>query len=194
LEYEEVSEAGTLRIDYHGRSLDTHSIAVIHLNLQEIYDKVAWGTLADKFRWPDIPFYFGWRHPHYRYYRWLPDQRLVRAEIRELQTGSLVETVVLLIPAVLADPNVRAVLQNLAANIIYEIGATRLRGVRKDDQKSAPRSQSRIPPMFDVRSNVREIVQAIAENGGGKLRFTHKSPEGEISTVEVEVPSDVRDE
>lgn len=191
MEFEELSEAGTLQVDYDGRALDTYALGVIHLNLHEMYEKVAWGMLEKEFGWPDVP-HRRWRW--HRHYRWLTDQRLVRAEIRGLRSGSLYETAAFLIPVVLADPDVRAVLQNLVANIIYEIGATRLKGVRKDNQKAVSRTQSRLPPMFDPRNNVRQVIQALGENGGGKVRFTHKSKEGESTTVVIEVASEDADD
>ena len=56
--------------------------------------------------------------------------RFIRAEIRQLQTGSLLEAVSFAVATAIADPNVIAVLQNLGANVVWAIGTSGLRGIR----------------------------------------------------------------
>ena len=125
MEYAQLEEAGQLAIEYRGRPLDAFSVAVLHFSLQDIFDRVAWATLEREGMLG--PRYSRFRPP-YAYARRFGHQ-FVRAEIQEIRSGSLLETIAFLIPAVIADPDIRAVLQNLAANIIYQIGASHVRHV-----------------------------------------------------------------
>ena len=60
---------------------------------------------------------------------------------------------------------------------------------RKGENLDAP-PQFRRTPQLDVGDNVRDIVLTLAENGGGQLKLRHKTPNGRITEVEINVPGD----
>ncbi|MCS6945864.1 MAG: hypothetical protein RMK97_10705 [Sutterellaceae bacterium] len=114
---------------------------------------------------------------------------LVRAEINELRIGSLFETFTFLVPAFLAQPDVRAVLQNLVASVIFEIAKSRISGVRTKNTlaSSRPPTCSPRPPALDVGTNIKNVVSALSANGGGNVRLKHRTPQGDVYEVEIVV-------
>jgi hypothetical protein len=142
MEYTALEEAGLLEIEYEGGPIDTHFIATIHLELQEIFDKVAWAELDGQYlRDIPLPRWYWRRHG----YPDLPVDRFIRAEIKDLKVGSLFETFAFLAPAFL-QPDIRSILQNLVASIIYQVGASRIGGVRSNDKQPKDR-----PPAPSLR-------------------------------------------
>ncbi|MCX7902290.1 MAG: hypothetical protein N2483_08420 [Burkholderiaceae bacterium] len=112
---------------------------------------------------------------------------LVRAEINELRIGSLFETFTFLVPAFLAQPDVRAVLQNLVASVIFEIAKSRIGGVRTKEIPRRLRNRQPVPPALDVGTNIKNIVSALSANGGGNVRLKHRTPQGDVYEVEIVV-------
>ncbi|MCG8345886.1 MAG: hypothetical protein MI685_12120 [Chlorobiales bacterium] len=206
MEYTYLKEAGMLSIHFNGKPLDTYSLGILQLNLQEIFDKVAYSDLEVEGLYHRRLKRYLSRNvfaPCYVYSsqkttgllkriltKYLPkkvivtnsDIRIIRAEIKSINVGSLIENVCFLIPAVLADPNVRAVLQGLASNIIYAIGTSGVRGVIYNDD-----SNQKSKSYTDVGDNVRGIAQILAENEGGKICFESEYPSGDKETVTIEV-------
>lgn len=91
-----------------------------------------------------------------------------------------------MVPAVLADPNVRAVLQGLAANTIFAIASSqfvRWAGFHKANHEPPNRI-----PRVDLSPSIRPIVLVLAENGGGTLKLKSRSPNGQ--TFEIEIRAD----
>ena len=103
-----------LDIVYKGRPLDLYTLGVLNLNMHDVVDKVAIGLLSQEGLLEPT-----WKRPRYLPQRPpFPYQRIVKAEVQQVQVGSLIESVTFAVAVVLADPNVMAVLQNLSANII----------------------------------------------------------------------------
>jgi hypothetical protein len=188
MEFEFLEEAGTLDVEYRGEPLDLYSFGVFHLNMQDIIDKVAFWLLSQE----------GLLEPSWKRPKYLPVKpppayrRFVRAEIREIQIGSLYEALTFSIAAVLADPDVRAVLQNLVANVIWAVSLSGVRGVIKRIVPPPPN----IPPLrrrpdpFDIGPNLRDSIMAIAEVNSGRpseITFKYRSPRYEMMEVTIRI-------
>lgn len=190
MRHEYLEEAGRLEVEYEGKPLDVYAFGVLHVNLQDIIDKVAFWLLSQEGLLEPT-----WKRPKYLPIKPPPAyRRFVRAEISEIKMGSLFETLSFGIAVVLADPDVRAVLQNLAANIVWAVGASRVRGiisrVKKPPLDVPP---LRRPDPFDVGPNLRDIILAIAESSNGEsadLRFKYQSPQGERMEVVIRIQGD----
>ena len=186
MEYVPLSDAGELEIEYVGTPLDLYSFGMFHLNIQEIIDKVAFGLLSQQGILDPT-----WRRPRYLPARFPPPyRRIVKADMSKVQVGSLLESLTFGIAVVLADPNVRAVLQNLTANLIWAMSVSGIRGIvdKSPDFMSGhfPWRQRRDP--FEVGPNLRDIILAVAENNGGKdSQITFKSRYRNQQTVEMTI-------
>jgi len=187
MKYEMLEEAGNLEIEYVGKPLDLYSFGVLHLNIQDIIDKVAFYTLSEA----------GLLEPSWRRQKYLPTRvpsayrRLLRAEIRTLKVGSLSESIIFGAISVLADSNVRAVLQNLLSNIIWAIGVSGVKGIIQKNvspSEIGPRKHRTDP--CEIGPNLRDVLVAIAENNESKdseIRFRYKSQRQEIFEVTIQI-------
>ncbi len=187
MRYELLEEAGHLEIDCNVDTLDLFAVGVLHINLQDILDKTAFWLLSEeRFLEPT------WRRPKYIPRR-APYERIVRAQVEEIKAGSLLEILSMSVAAVLADPNVRAVLQNLFANAIWAMGASGIKGIHSRPEEP-PR---KLPPPFrrrrdplDVGANLREIALALAERCDGKtieLKFSHETSPQERTELVIRI-------
>jgi len=118
LDFLPIEDGGSLEIAYEGPPLDLQTLGVLHLNLQDIVDHVAFAVLRDE----ELIGPYGQRRRSSAPFRRAYDGRIVRAQPTKIEIGSLYEQIAFFVPAVLADPDVRSVLQNLAANIVWAIG------------------------------------------------------------------------
>lgn len=113
-----------------------------------------------------------WRRPRYLPAKQVtPYRRFIRANISDIRQGSLIEAISFSVAVVLAEPNVIAVLQNLAANVVWAIGASGVRGVIP--QRRKPPMDINVPPMrrsdpLDIGPNTRDMMIAIAESRPGE--------------------------
>jgi hypothetical protein len=176
--YTAFDEAGVLAIEYQGENLDMNALAIIHLNLQAISEKVATnmaGARASKdTRTAFSPGVVG------RFeYTLNPDIRLVPNEIR---IGSLFEYAIPFIP-ILTDPDVRAAMQGVLGNIIFAIGNSTLGNYFKAETKGLT-SQVEAPNV-EVGPNVAAIAVAIAQHGTQSLKIRHKAADGSETEVEI---------
>ena len=164
MEFEPLKEAGNLDVGYAGTPLDLHSFGVFHTNMQDIIDKVAFVVLSEAGVIDP-----GWRRPRYIPARVpVPYRRIVRGDISSISIGSLLESISFGVAIAFADPNVRAVLQNLAANIIWAASLSGVRGIvghARGFLTSLPSWRNRSDP-FEIGPNLRDILHAVAENNG----------------------------
>jgi len=188
-----LEDAGVLEVEYLGESLDLYSFGVFHLNMQDVIDKVSfWSLSQEGILEPS------WKRPQYLPKKPAPSyQRFIRPEVRQIQLGSLYETISFAIANVLADPNTIAVLQNLGANVIWAIGLNGVRGVARVIPRGIPTLRD-IPPLrrtdpFDVGPNIRDIALAFSESNNGRtseLKIKYRSPYQETIEVTIVVGGD----
>jgi hypothetical protein len=186
--FERLESDSSLEVAYEGARLDLYALGVVHINLQEIIDKVAYWSLSQEGILEPT-----WRRPKYlppRFTRASP--RLVRAELESIRLGSLFETIMFSVASVLADPNTIAILNNLAANTIWAAGLSGIRGVRQRwNQRQQPPD---VPPLrrendpFDVGPNLRDMMLAVSENNNAPsvLKLSCKRTKT-TETLEVEI-------
>jgi len=188
MDFQRLEERGTLEVEYIGSPLDLYAFGVLQLNIQYIVDKVAFGLLSQE----------GLLEPSWKRARHLPRRfppvypRFVKAEIREVSVGSLSEAIIFAVATVLADPNVIAILQNLAANVIWAIGASGIRGVRRKISLPPNTYLWRQKDPFEIGPNLRDVMLAIAESNGGKesqIRFKYRTPNKETMEVTIVIRS-----
>jgi hypothetical protein len=184
MDFQRLEETGTLEVEYIGNPLDLYAFGVLHLNIQYIVDKVAFGLLSQE----------GLLEPSWKRARYLPQRfppvypRFVRAEIREISVGSLSEAVVFAIATVLADPNVIAILQNLAANVIWAVGASGVRGIKTKMAHPPSTYLWRQKDPLEIGPNLRDVMLAVAESNGGKvseIKFKYRAPNKETMEVTI---------
>lgn len=161
--FEPFDDAGRLEISWDGPPLDLYGMAMLQLNLSDIVEQVVRWHLHDRvIAFPPLRRPTSWRG----LVRSRTAPEVVRAIPRVVRVGSLFQEVSFVIASMMADNDVRAVLQNLAANTVWAIGASRVRGVEGGPQ-SAPKGflpsvSNQVDPV-DVGPNVRGLVLALAE-------------------------------
>jgi hypothetical protein len=146
-------------------TVDAMTWGILHVALQEIADKVAFyllseeGLLEPRYRRPvNLP-------PKYQ----IPQQRFVQVSVYDVGKGSLWELLAFGVAAALADPHVIAVLDNLAANVIWGIGMSAVRGVDLRWPRGRPRLEThprrrQDNDPFEIGPNLREVLIAAVAN------------------------------
>lgn len=191
MNYVSLGEEEGFRIEIQGCKIDAYTLGVININIQIILDKVVAQTLDEHGLFSDdISVFFA---NLYRYYRPFPVRRgLARADVINIGIGSLIQDVLIQIPSVLADANVRGVLQGVAGNIIYGIGTSGINGIRnisENARKWIKREHAGRNDPFGLGENVRSILLVLAENYPDKkikLKISTKIS-GEETSVELEI-------
>lgn len=177
MRYEPLEEAGTLEVVLTSGPPDLDALGVAQTHLQEIVDRVAyWVAIEEGLLAPSRR-----QLPHLRRlgreFRLGEPGYLVKGRVLGAASGSLLHEIGFVLAAVVADPDMRAVLQNLAANVVWAIGRSGLRGVRTNtnlDQPSGRPRQDRVDPV-DIGPNLRPVLLALAESGqGGEVRIRSK--------------------
>lgn len=192
--YDHLEEAGMLSVVYSGPPLDLYAVGMLQVNLQEIFDRVAfWLSAEAGLMFPDSRRR-GWRGLP----AWQPSPRIVRGELRSIATGSLTQEVVFVVARVLSDPDMRAVLQGFSGNVVFAIAASGLRVIRQrsvEATRPVREFWARRPDPADVGPNLRSIIAAVAESvpyGKANISIRSKTSAGEhevIITIDNEEPS-----
>ncbi len=157
-----------VEIDAEAGWVDLYTFGVVQLSLQHIADKVAFRLLSEEGILEP-----SWKRPAYLPRRFqLEYPRLVRLTLQELSLQSpLFEILTIAVAAVISDPHSVAILENLAANVVWAIGQSGVRGVRTlwrrqepiGEQQRMRGRQHRNDPI-EIGPNVRDIVIAAQEN------------------------------
>jgi hypothetical protein len=193
MRYIDLETAGILQIAYTGTPLDLYSHGVLSLSLHDVIERTAI-TLIERER--DSFF-----RPRYLFTRrrsspaieeLLRFGSLVRAEIRQVRIGSLEQEVSFALASVLANPNTIAILQNLAANVIWAIGASGLRGIRQriPQRFESPIAFPRREDPLEIGVNLQAVMVALAEHNDGRpceLTFKYRSQNEETMEVTLRI-------
>jgi hypothetical protein len=157
--------AGKLRIEWDGPRLDLYSIAILQLNLQEIVERVGFWIVSEAGLLYPLPGRSGPRRGWRGLPSWQPTPRFIRAVPDAILVGSLFQEVSFVIANVLADADMRAVLQNLAANVVWAIGASKVKGIRTVEGPPPPalRESYRERDPVEIGPNLRATVIALSE-------------------------------
>jgi len=184
MQYELLEESQPLNIILDGPILDTMTLGVLQMQLQEITDKVTYALLAR-----EELFEQQQRSNRPRRLYFLDDDRIVKARVSQIHSGSMHEEVTFAVLSVLADPDVRSVLLGVASNIVYAIGTSGVKGVvRRAFGRREHEKTNRVDP-FNVSANVRVMLRAMAANSnGGKmtLKLSHQHGDEKIE-VEIQI-------
>jgi len=184
--YEELEEAGQLIIKIDGNSLDVYTLGVLQINLHYISNKVAYWLLSQEGILEPT-----WRRPKYlSVKRSFSQIDIIKVKINEVKAGSWYESVRFFLATALAEPDIRAILQNLAANIIWAIGASGIRGIVTKPEIQPPKIY---PPLLkrqdpiEIGPNLRETIMSLSQNNNkGTLKFEHESNQEKIK-VEIKI-------
>ena len=189
MRYEKFEEGGNLVIRYDGPNLSLHAFGVIQLNVQEIIDKVLYYSLTrDHEIFPRDRRYRRGAFPSFH-----EPESVLRTEISRVNSGSLEEVVGFMIAA-FADPDVRAVLQGFAGNVVYALSKSGLdKYIRNskniEERKEKYRGSSHFKDKYDVGPNTRAIIQAVVAELNGRsasIKFKRDGNGG----VEIEIVID----
>ena len=167
MKYQPLEEGGTLEVLLQGNPPHLDAFGIAQTHLQEIVDRVAYWVAIEGGLLPPTRT----QPPHLRRvgraFQLGEPGHLVKGRILTASSGSLIHEIGFVLAAVVADPDMRAVLQNLAANVIWAIGRSGLRGVRYNSNLDPPRAhprQERSDPA-DIGPNLRALLLALAESG-----------------------------
>ena len=184
-EYKSFEEPEVLEIDFDGPALDAYTLAHLNFTLHFISNKIA---LLDGLSFPDSSFRLFRR---YYQFPFATQPQVVRLQVDKIETGSLHEVVTFLVATIYSDDAARAILQHLAANIIWAIGKSGLRGIRTKEKDNVPKE---LPPPdpFDIGPELGETIRHLSNNSKGKpckLRFRRRGPDGKIDDLEIDINS-----
>ena len=154
-----------------GPDLDALTLGVIQINIHEITNRVAASLLIEKGLLEPPSSFQNARHGGG--FRYFYQRSLVRTRIGNIRNGSIEQEVEFALAAAIADPDVRAILNNLSASLIFAIARSEVQTVRSRLQDAV--SQPRRIESQDVGPNIRDIATAALENSNGRpasLRLT----------------------
>lgn len=183
----ELLEVQPLKISYEGESLDIVTLGVLQLQLQEITDKVAYSLLSREDLFDREPRSYRPR----RLYSF-EDDRIIKSQVKSIQSGSLEQEISFIVLSALADPDVRSVLLGVASNIVYAIGTSGVKGITKKILGRMDQNRpGRIDP-FNVSAFVRAIISVLVRNGNRKkatLKTSHQCGDEKLE-IELVVNAD----
>ena len=215
MNYQELSEVGTLHVEYQGPQLDARSLGMLETQLHSIAEKVAIRTLLEDQRGlfalldhPGFVSEYSWRRRRkswpkmfdpfflemFPFRRELLEESLrqlpiVRLRSENIRSGSLYQDLTLYLAEVLSNPDTRAVLQSFGGNLLYSVYQSGLRGVEYVQGSFHQREAAPVFDPYDVGDNVRKIVAELIANGNGeasKVTIKHKIKDGE-SQVQIQI-------
>ena len=166
MQYEELEQAGKLAIEFQGEKLDVYSLAIMQINVQEIIDEVLHAYLHGMIK----THVSGERNRRRFLFSHHSEARVLRSEIEKIHSSSLIEEIGFKVLSVVADSDVRAVLQSFAGGVVYAILASGVRGIIGKNKRK-PERFAYVP---NVAEYMRPIIQVLSQNGGGKLTFKAK--------------------
>lgn len=139
--FQPLETAGILHVYWDGPPLDLYSMATVQLNLHDIIERVGFWIVSEAgFLYPSTGRFKPWRGWR-AFPSWQPAPRFIRAVPFNINVDSLSQQICFLIANILADADMRAILQNLAANIVWAIGASGVKGIRTDENLPPPALQ-----------------------------------------------------
>ena len=189
MQYEILKEVQPLKINFICDTLDVATLGILQLQLQEITDKVAYSSLLDD-ETVDPRLLNRFYYPRDTYFSSDSDRsydRIIKAQVNYIRSGSLEQEVVFALSSILIDPDVRSVVLGVASNIVYAIGASGVEGVtKKVFGKLATNKTNTIDP-FNISNNVRTILKAMASNGNSEKMILKISHQRGNEKVEVEI-------
>lgn len=179
--YVELVEAGVLSVQYEGSSIDASALAIVQIELQKAISGLASSLLISQELLGEVKDSLVNTEEY-------PEAHvgcLVKLMVKEIKSGSFGEILTIWLPAIIASPDVRAVLQNLFANFVWNVSYLRF---KEGKVCSDPISCSKnVGLTYDVGPNLTRIVTALAKNGTGKVKLTHSTERGENSEVLIEI-------
>lgn len=177
MRYEPLQEAGTLEVVFQGNPPDLDAFGIALTHLQEVVDRVAYWIAIEGGLLPPSRTQLPHLRRLGRAFRLGEPGHLVKGRVLGASPGSLIHEIGFVLAAVVADPDMRAILQNLAANVIWAIGRSGLRGIRLNPNLDAPRGAPRLERSdpADIGPNLRAVMLALAESGQtGEIRVRSK--------------------
>lgn len=184
-------DASPLEVDYTGSQLDFYTLGILHGNLQDIIDKVTfWLMIREKLIEPAFEFTDARPSPPPSIYR-----RFVRAYVDEFDIEAPFDGLVFRLSSVLSDRTEREKLANIAPLVVWAIGASNIRGLRKKPDRelfseTLPETIDHDP--FNVAPNLRDVLLTMKERTDEKnLVISFKSEIRSPGTA-LAVISDVR--
>jgi hypothetical protein len=114
--------------------------------------------------------------------------------VQSVKIGSWESSVVFAVKRVLADANVVAILQNLAANVIWAISACGVRGLRRKNVNPPDTYvwRQRNDPI-EIGPNLRDVMLALSDHNQGRecvLTFKHVRDNKESIEVSISIDGD----
>lgn len=190
LGYKEVKESknylsNNFNIFYEGPDLDAYTLAHLNYTMHVIANKIA---AYDSYSKYEFPFFY----KPTKGYLWNEDLDIVRLEIRNINSKhSIEEEIVITAITLLSSQWGQAILQNLAANIIWGIGNSGLKLIKSKKTIDKERIDEQIDP-YEIGPNLAKTIEKISRNSNGKpwkVKCSKKSPDGE--KIEVLIDSNM---
>jgi len=184
--YVTLDEVGTLKLIYNGPMFSLYDFSVFNLQIDRLINDIAislirrYGNpqILGEVQQVSIPPYFVDNEDHT--IREFPSigYPIVDVRVSSIRIGSFEEVLSFAILPILADPDIRSILQNIAANVVWLLGSnlgTVIKGSLIKPQLATP--------MLEIGSNLKEVLLEHARQTGGDVQFEFVR---EISNQETE--------
>ncbi len=150
-------------MEFLGSRVDCLSLGIAHIGVQRIADKVARNMLAAEGAVAPRPRGTGYPYP------WLRPRHpaIVQLEVTQASAGSYHSALRIAVLSILAQPHTLAILDGLAANVVWAIATSGLRGITSKLQAQSPIRPLPAKPEDDprqVHSLVTDIIAAAGQN------------------------------
>lgn len=172
--YIPLEEVGTLELIYSGSTPSLHDFCVFNLELHQLVNDVAL-SLIREYSAPHIlgeisrihfpPYSVGNEHAFVREFPSI-GYPLISVRIDTILVGSFEELLSFDILAALANPDVRAVLQNLVANVVWIMGSHL--GTVVKGKLIKPKL---VVPQLDIGSNLRAVLLEYLQHSGESVKI-----------------------
>lgn len=166
-------------IHYDGPILDAMAVGILHTHLQLIVEGVAHDMLVEE---GILPRSAAQARKRLR----TRSGPVVRVVVDDVEVGSLIEQVSVMVSPLLGDPMVVAVLQGLATNVVWELarcGVPRVRALGSTQPSSRRETKK---ALSRTASLLRDIIEAFNETGDCQPRkITIRTRGGDEITVDL---------
>jgi hypothetical protein len=172
----------SLRIVVRSDPTDLLVLSIVNGSLNRISNRVAFDLLSVEN--PKIAEKLQAFSMRSRYY-W--DPHYVRAKIISAKAGSLDQIVQFTLSTVFSNPNLVAVLQNLAANIVWSVATALPKHIKRTFTDQSPKTAVGVP---SVDGQVRAMVSRLAEIGTScTLELSAKKSDGTSTKLTFTIPA-----
>jgi len=184
IEYVPFEEGGTIELHYSGTTPSLIDFCAFNVALDKLVNKVASTLVFDSIRREELS-----REIRNQIVRDQVQAQYVSTRIVSLRIGSFDEVFSFAILPLLAHPDVRSILQSLAANVIWILGERIGRVVRGRLPKPSPAIA-----LLEIEQYIQDAFAVVSKHQGGSMdiHIVHEIPNREKFEMTVSVNENIR--